>query len=139
MKKKIIVIASIVLVAVIVLGLAFRDNLTRGYVSLFQNKLEAYAVDMLDSEQTTGNYGAWETTCYPEEGMVEFLTGGWGVAPSTTYKGFYYSADDTHKAFSGIRATMEVDGDKAIWTDGTDNHGTSVRIAENWFWYEASF
>ena len=123
-------------------GLAFKDKLIFSYVSLCYDKLENYSAQMLSSERTTGKYGVWKTSSYPEKNMVEFQTGGWGVVPSSTYKGFYYSADNTHKLFSAAYAdtvSMEIDGDNATWTDGTDNHGISVRITEKWFWYEASF
>ena len=141
MKKK--VIAVCLVFAVAILGLAFKDNLIRTYVAAYNEDLEAYAVQFLDgNERTSDQYGIWKTSCYPDDGMVEFYTGGWGLGPSSTYKGFYYSADNTHKLFSAAYkdiTSMETDGDEATWTDGTDNHGISTRITENWFWFEASF
>lgn len=141
MKKKPIVICAIILL--IALGLGFQDNLIRAYVTLCHEELESYASQMLEiAEQTTDNYGVWKTSCYPDDGMIEFHTGGWGLAPSSTYKGFYYSVDNTHKLFSAAYedgVSMEIDGDNASWTDGTDNHGISIRIMKNWFWFEASF
>ena len=141
MKKKTIIICLVMIA--LFFGLVFKDNLIRSYVSICHGKLETYASGMLESNgETRGNYGIWETSCYPEDGMVEFFTGGWGLVPSSTYKGFYYSADNTHKLFSAAyteTTAMEVDGDFASWNDGTDNHGTSIRIMENWFWFEASF
>lgn len=140
MKKKILIICIVVL---LLLALIFRGALIRTYVSLFHESLEAYASQCLSGgEKTTGKYGLWKTSSYPEDGMVEFRTGGFGLAPSSTYKGFYYSEDNTHKVFSAAdedAVTMEISGDSAYWSDGTDNHGKSVRITENWFWYEASF
>lgn len=141
MKKKTIVIC--VIIAALLLGFLFQDHLIRSYVSLCHGELERSASQMLDSSsESTGRYGPWETFVYPTDGMVEFHTGGWGLVPSSTYKGFYYSADDTHKLFSaayGEKTTMEIHGDHASWTDGTDNHGISIRITEKWFWFEASF
>jgi len=141
MKKKVIAVCLVIVAAI--LGLAFKDNLIRSYVAFCHENLEAYAVQFLESnEKTSSKYGTWKTSCYPDEGMVEFHTGGWGLAPSTTYTGFYYSADNTHQIFSAAYkdiTVMEMDGDRATWTDGTDNHGTSIRITENWFWFEASF
>ena len=141
MKKKTLLMCAILLV--IILGLVFQDNLIRSYVSLRHEKLEIYALQMLESaDKATDTYGVWKTTCYPKDGMVEFHTEGWGLSPSSTYKGFYYSSDDTHKQFSAANedaVSMEIDGDNALWTDGTDNHGISIRIMKNWFWFEASF
>ena len=141
MKKKTLCICSIILV--IIFGLLVQDNLICVYVSLRHEKLESYASQMLENaDKSTDTYGVWKTFCYPEKGLVEFHTGGWGLAPSSTYKGFYYSADNTHKLFSAAyedAVSMKIDGDNASWSDGTDNHGTSVRIIENWFCFEASF
>lgn len=139
-KKKIAVWLA---AAVLVVGIIFKNNLIRGYVSLCHSDLENYAVQILDEDATTyGKYGLWKTSAYPEQGMVEFATGGFGLAPSSTYNGFYYSADNSHKAFAAANpdtTTLKIDGDYATWTDGTDNHGSSVRITDNWFWYKATF
>lgn len=141
MKKKFIAICLVV--AVIVLGLIFKDDLIQSYILFCHDDLETYAIQRLDgNEKTTDKYGVWKTKCYPLDGMVEFWTGGWGLAPGSTYKGFYYAADDTHKIFSAAyedTVSMEIDGDNATWTDGTDNHGISIRIITKWFWFEASF
>lgn len=141
--KKIIRLVVVLVVAAVILGWVFKDNIIRSYVSLGREKLESYTTQLLESsEKLEGSYGIFKTACYPWKGMVEFYTGGLGLAPSATYKGFYYSADNTHKVFGaadGEEIVMEVDGDRATWTDGTDNHGSSVRIAEKWFWFEASF
>jgi len=141
MKKKRILIP--VIIAVIFLGLVFQDELVQGYVTAANDRLEAYAEKLLENSSIRNDaYGAWDVDVYHEDRMVEFRTGGFGLAPSSTYKGFYYSADNTHKPFSAAYSdavSMEVDGDRATWTDGTDNHGLSLRITEKWFWYEASF
>ena len=140
MKKKWIAICLII--ALLASCLFFQNHLLRTYVSLCHEDLEHYAVQLLDSSVSeTDHYGIWKTWSHPEAGMVEFLTGGWGLAPSSTYQRFYYSADDTHQIFSaaGDSVSMEIEGDRASWTDGTDNHGTSIRITEKWFWFEASF
>ena len=141
MKKKTIVICAIIFV--IILVLLFQDNFIRAYVSLCHETLESYAMQMLESsEKATDSYGVWKTSCYPEDGMVEFHTEGFGLAPNSTYKGFYYSADDVHKLFSAAYediTSVEINGDNASWSDGTDNHGISIRIMKNWFWFEASF
>ncbi len=140
-KKTVIICIAAVLVVVIAFAFLYKDNLIRACVSACRNHLQTYAQQMLKDKTPSGKYGPWETLCYPEEGMVEFLTGGAGLAPNATYKGFYYSADNTHKPFSaaeGVTLT-QTDADNASWTDGTDNHGISVRITENWFWFEASF
>ena len=141
MKIKRILIFAIILI--LVLGFVYRDRLIRSYVLLCNDALEAYAAELLDgAERRADSYGIWKTSGYPEDNMVEFLTGGFGLAPGSTYKGFYYSADNSHKVFSAADASiapLKIDGDHATWTDGTDNHGSSTRIMDKWFWFEASF
>ena len=141
MKKK--AFLTFAVIAVLVLGLVCKNQLIRAYVRLFHEDLETYAEELLaDGARRSDRYGRWKTSCYPEDGMVEFSTGGFGLAPSAVYRGFYYSRDNTHQLFSAAyeaETAMEIDGDEAFWTDGTDNHGTSRRLRENWFWYEAAF
>lgn len=139
--RKSLVIMIVILI--LLLGMIFRERLIQTYVVVTREHLESYAENLLDSDdRLSDRYGFWKVRSYPEEQMVEFHTGGFGLAPSSTYKGFYYSADNAHKVFSVADksiATMDIDGNHATWTDGTDNHGTSMRMIDNWFWYEASF
>ena len=132
-----------IVILIFLLGMIFQERLIQTYVVVARGHLAAYAENLLDSDgRQSDRYGFWKVRSYPEEQMVEFHTGGFGLAPSSTYKGLYYSADNVHKVFSVADkslATMDVDGDYATWTDGTDNHGTSMRFFDNWFWYEASF
>ena len=132
-----------IVILILLLGMIFREKLIQSYVVVMREHLVTYAEKLLDhDDRQSDRYGFWEVRSYPEEQMVEFHTGGFGLAPSSTYKGFYYSAENVHKVFSVADkslATMGIEGDLATWTDGTDNHGTSMRITSNWFWYEASF
>jgi len=134
---------TVIVVLILLLCMIFQEKLIQTYIVVARKNLVAYAENLLDSDdRQSDRYGFWKVRSYPEEQMVEFHTGGFGLAPSSTYKGFYYSADNVHKVFSvadKFLSTMAVEGDHATWTDGTDNHGTSIRITDNWFWYEASF
>lgn len=133
----------LIVILILLLGMIFREKLIRTYVVVMREHLVTYAENLLDSDDLQSDrYGFWKVRSYPEDQMVEFHTGGFGLAPSSTYKGFYYSAENVHKVFSVADkslTTMDIEGDLATWTDGTDNHGTSMRIIDNWFWYEASF
>lgn len=139
-KKRFFTVITILIILVAVVLLTQKDNFIRAYVARNNAELESYALTMLEKGVVqTDNYGPFRTDIFPEDGLVEFSTGGWGLVPNTTYKGFYYSADNSHKPFGGADAEMTIDGDKATWTDGTDNHGSSQRITDKWFWYKASF
>jgi len=137
--KKLCLFLLTALVLTLYLG---RDYAVQLYVRTFESRLEDFAVEQLSQvgDSHPDSYGLWKISVLSEDSMVEFHTGGSGLAPSSTYKGFYYSPDDTHKAFGGADVHLEIKGDTATWLEmGTDNHGVSIRITENWFWYEASF
>lgn len=136
--KTAVMITAVVL---LVLGILFYQPLVRTYVHIRHNHLQAFAETLLakDTDIFSASYGFWKVTAYPEDGLVEFRTGGSGLAPSSTYEGFYYSAKDTHIPFQGAEVPLKVNGEMARWTDGTDNWGESTRFRENWFWYETHF
>lgn len=138
MKRKYIYI--ILIMAMLMIGLVYQNSFIRLYVRLNNEKLTSYTGELLEAAtQTDTRYGLWDVNIYHDEQMVEFRTGGFGLVPNTTYCGFYYSADNVHKPFQAADVTMEINGTEAVWTDGTDNHGKSVLITDNWFWYEAAF
>ena len=75
-----------------------------------------------------------------EHDIVQFFYSGFGIAPATKYYGFYYSEDDEPAAFQNINITLVEKGkNEWEWSDGTDNGGITIRIKENWFYYEAWF
>lgn len=140
------------IVTVLLLGLIFQDFLLQTYVRLFHGRLETYATTFLAEARSEnpfdyglwaedGNldaYGPWETTCWSERGAVEFATSAFGIAPSTHYKGFYYSEDNSHMPFQATDLAMTENGDVATWT-WQGNYGSSTRICDHWFWFEAHF
>ena len=81
-----------IVILILLLGMIFRERLIQTYVIVAREQLETYAENLLDSDdRQSDRYGFWKVRSYPEEQMVEFHTGGFGLAPSSTYKGFYYS------------------------------------------------
>jgi len=129
-----------ILAAVLVLAICFYHPLIRTYIGVRQEHLSAFAERMLEGESASGRYGFWKVRADTDAGMVEFRTGGWGLAPSSTYEGFYYSREDVHLPFQGnTDLTMEPREGYAIWNDGYGNWGKSWRIFENWYWYQAYF
>ena len=113
---------------------------------MFHNHLESYAEQLLDESTeriVSDRYGLWKVTCYTEKNLVEFSTGGSGLVFNSVYWGFYYSPEDTHKAFQGYDVLMEQDAydeNTATWSEeNSDNGGTSIRLRKKWFWYESHF
>ena len=129
-----------ILAAVLVLLFCFYHPMIRTYIGLRQDHLTAYAETMLEGEAVSGRYGFWKVRADSDAGMVEFRTGGWGLVPSSTYEGFYYSREDVHLPFQGnTDLTMEPREGYAIWDDGYGNWGKSWKLFENWYWYQAYF
>lgn len=75
-----------------------------------------------------------------ESPIVQFYHSGWGLGSSTTYWGFYYSAENKPAAFQNVDQPLVPSGDgEWTWTDGTDNGGITRRISDGWFYYKAWF
>lgn len=68
--------------------------------------------------------------------MVEFLISTRG----DTYYGCYYSPDDVPLAFQNVDAKLTQDGhDYWEWKAEGDNHGSTSKIMDHWYYFEASF
>lgn len=140
-------ITNIKLVAVsMAISIAFlcvfaQDLLIKTSIKLFHKEFENYAIELLEEcmYTTTDYYGCWKVTCYPEDNMVQFSTGGAGFVANSVYEGFYYSPDNTHKPFQGADVPLIVNKDLAHWNGEGDNWGKSTRLIDKWFWYEAHF
>lgn len=72
--------------------------------------------------------------------IVQFHYSGFGIAPSSTYYGFYYSPSDVPVPYCNedYELTMDVDGGWT-WNGDGDNGGKIKKISDNWYYYEAWF
>lgn len=153
---KLLVIVLLIVFAFVTLFA--QDLLAKTYVKVFHKHLETYAEKLLEEcERVTGDeenvylsddgeihlltdkYGLWKVKCYPEDELVEFHTRGAGLVFNSTYLGFYYSPDNTHKVFQGADIPLNVNKDLADWYGEGDNWGKSTRLIDKWFWFEANF
>ncbi len=128
---------------IIVLAVCFLcySSLVRSYVTANQPRLEIYAEELLERGGHS-TYGLWDVISYPELGIVEFRTGGSGLAPGSVYEGFYYSASGEHVPFPGFDGTPEDIGADVLFPDpaeNSDNWQKSTQIAPNWFWFELHY
>ena len=81
-------------------------------------------------------FNLWEN----DHRILEFITKGFGVAPASTYKGFYYSVDGIPVAFQGINETLILEVDNWWhWKGEGDNGGRTKCITGNWYVFEAHF
>ena len=62
------------------------------------------------------------------------------IARGDTYYGCYYSPDDVPLAFQNSDVPLVQNGhERWEWEAEGDNHGSTERISEKWFYFEASF
>lgn len=71
-------------------------------------------------------------------GMVQVQVGSFGIAPSTTYWGVYYSPEDTPLPYDGANVPLAPAGEGFAWErDG--NTGYTQRLEAGWYFFTASF
>ena len=112
------------------------------FVAANQAALEEIAADCLRGSQTAARYKSVKIEgVFPgEHRIVQFFSGGFGLAPASTYCGFYYSEDGVPAAYQNVDVPLTPAGeDRWRWSDGTDNGGVTRRITGRWFSYRAWF
>lgn len=132
MWKKILAAAAAVILIVSIFLLK-PENRVKRFVSVHREELEeAYQTGFVPARIGYKTYNIWDG----EHPMMEFiLCTRWG-----TYCGCYYSPDDVPLSFqnTGIELTPAGDGEWA-WQEEGDNHGTTRKIMDKWYYFEASF
>ena len=74
----------------------------------------------------------------PEDLFVEFSCDGWGLVPSSSYYGFYYSPQGP-RAFQGVEGELTPQDGGYAWQAERDNHGFTREIGQGFYYYEAHF
>ena len=75
-----------------------------------------------------------------EHMMVDFYVTGLGIAPASTYYGFYYSPDDVPLVYGNYDIVLtQCEKNTWEWSANGDNKGVTKKIADCWYYYEASF
>lgn len=71
---------------------------------------------------------------------IDFYCSGFGIAPSSTYYGFYYSSNDEPIGFQAAPIELEPDGNGWSWQQPNgDNSYYTEKILKNWYYYRAGF
>ncbi len=121
------------------------------YVQLHQKALNEYVETFPLDESTYQKYHGWKAICYPvfREGPGQYLaenydlTGGdpyyiqfgrfgFGIAPSSSYAGMFYSPDDSPEGY--LRNFYPPDTDVL-----SDNEALVEKICDNWYYYLESY
>lgn len=145
MKKRITLAVGILLLACLaVLWAGSRSGLggIQRFVLSHRTELEELAAACLRGDETPERYkGVRVEGFFPgETSIVQFSTVGWGLVPSASYWGFYYSESGQPAAYQNVDMELvPVSDEEWTWTDGTDNGGVTRRIDTHWFSYQAWF
>lgn len=106
---------------------------------ILQSDMPAFselALEILDKGNSSGcsHPDVRQITYFPECGYIEFLCGASGFVPSSSYYGFYYSADAVPKGFQGVSIPLSADGIGWRWEDP---HSSKCYYTEpvNAYWY----
>ena len=140
MKKKRKWIIAVIIVLIVALGSVY--SIPKLRVSLFVHSYHELIEDGLaggngvpadDAVLFGYDYvNSWEGT-HP---MTEFVIMSYG----DTYYGCYYSPDDVPLAFQNTDVEVTQDGhDYWEWEAEGDNHGSTSKIMEHWYFFKASF
>ena len=134
-----IVLGSIA-VAAILFARPFNKKSVQSYVLRNQDELTNYARKVIEEHPMEPlEWNGWKVYYYADD-MVEFCTGSFGLVPSTTYKGFYYSEDDEPHGFQNVPVEFVKSENGWSWAESEgDNTQYTERIAAHWYWYEAKF
>ncbi|MBQ2855635.1 MAG: hypothetical protein IJN02_08675 [Bacteroidales bacterium] len=140
MKKKRKWIIAVIIVLIVALGSVY--SIPKLRVSLFVHSYH----ELIEDGLAAGNgvpaddavlfgydyVNSWEGT-HP---MTEFVIMSYG----NTYYGCYYSPDDVPLAFQNADVEVTQDGhDYWEWEAEGDNHGSTSKIMEQWYFFKASF
>ena len=91
-KKYIICIASVLFALIVCIWISYRHSkqYVFTYVQNHTDELTEYAEEIIETAPNhTLSYEAWDAEFYESTDMVQFMVSGWGLTPSTKYKGFF--------------------------------------------------
>lgn len=144
-KKK--TIFTILVVLGVILFIKWYSNPERRIFSMVERNREKYEVvvtQLLNGETTADAVdvsGVRDVdVIMGEHVIVDFFVTGFGLAPSSTYYGFYYSPEDLPLMYmDGMAKFTEYETGAWKWQGIGDNDGIIKKIADCWYYYEASF
>ena len=114
-------------------------------VAAHGEELSAFAQSCLEAGQVPEDLPlpglVQEVSLWPvgEGAFVEFACHGWGLAPASSYYGFYYSPQGPQAYQSAKEMSLTEDGEGWSWQGEGDNHGYTQEIGQDFYYYEAHF
>lgn len=111
------------------------NHFAPGRLSYMTDLAKEYLADPALSTTVEPPLGIQSITVFDgEHTIVQFDTG----SMVSQYSGYYYSPDDVPVPFQNADVPLRESEVGWSWQDEGDNHGTTKRIAECWFSYEAN-
>lgn len=143
-KKTFIIFAAAAIALVGIIKLSDPMLRAKAFVAVYGDRIETVCADgLIDGAKKLEKLPAISVRVYhgnAEHDMIQFMLGGRGLAPSSTYFGCYYSPDDVPLAFQNMDVKLTQDGhDYWVWTEVGDNRGATAKIKDKWYYFEASF
>jgi len=144
-KKKTVI--KILIVVGAILFLKWYSNPERRIFAMVDRNLEKYEIaaqQMLNGEISASGVKAPGVrdvdVIMGDHIVVDFFVTGYGLAPSGGYYGFYYSPEDLPMVYMDEMAKLtEYEPDAWTWQGVGDNDGVIKKIADCWYYYEATF
>jgi len=144
-KKKTVI--KILIVVGAILFLKWYSNPERRIFAMVDRNLEKYEIaaqQMLNGEISASGVKAPGVrdvdVIMGDHIVVDFFVTGYGLAPSGGYYGFYYSPEDLPMMYMDEMAKLtEYEPDAWTWQGVGDNDGVIKKIADCWYYYEATF
>lgn len=108
---------------------------TKNYLAVEQRERR----HMFEEWKEENGYSVQLTGLFPED-VVAFYMGGFGLAPSSVYYGFYYSPEDIPVG-TGEGQLVKAERDNAGWSwQGYGDNGGEIRkIKPHWYYYKCWF
>lgn len=108
---------------------------TKNYLAVEQRERR----HMFEEWKEENGYSVQLTGVFPED-VVAFYMGGFGLAPSSVYYGFYYSPEDIPVG-TGEDQLVKAEEDNASWSwQGYGDNGGEIRkIKPHWYYYKCCF
>lgn len=142
-KKKLFLIAAIVLLAVVLLVPTVPMLKTQMFVALYHNEIEeGIATDGSVPADDVTLFGYRSVNTWERDGnrMTEFLIGTRGLVANSCFFGCFYSPNDVPAGFQNVDVELVSDGEgRWTWQGEGDNCGSVEKLRDKWYYFEAKF
>ena len=143
MKKRMCIVLCISIFLIFLLTI-YQHNIKWRIVNIVEQNIDRYAVVADELLRGTSSTKTSLSGIKHIEGwndvQVDFTYEYRGFGSKTSYYGFYYSVDDTPRAFQAMNVSFELQGKGMKWNEeNSDNWCYVEKIQDNWYYFEIHF